>query len=210
LNAHAAALSSAHVLGRLKMARMTDGPESGPYRLEDSPSHLLHRAEQLAADRFAQLVGDNVTLRQFAVLAAIQSSPGLSQSDLVRATGVDRSTMADMMTRMEKRGWITRAASSLDARAQSIRLAADGATMLAAATNHARAADAAILDALPRTKRRPFLNILTKLSKVSVEAHAKAEKEAKRQAKRDAREKAKAEKKPVKRESGRKHRGSRS
>lgn len=191
------------------MARMTDGPESGPYRLEDSPSHLLHRAEQLAADRFAQLVGDNVTLRQFAVLAAIQASPGLSQSDLVRATGVDRSTMADMMTRMEKRGWITRTASSLDARAQSVRLAADGVTMLAAATNHARAADAAILDALPRTKRRPFLNILTKLSKVSAEAHAKAEKEAKRQAKRDAREKAKAEKKPVKRESGRKHRCSR-
>ncbi len=188
---------------------MTDGPESGPYRLEDSPSHLLHRAEQLAADRFAQLVGDNVTLRQFAVLAAIQASPGLSQSDLVRATGVDRSTMADMMTRMEKRGWITRTASSLDARAQSVRLAADGVTMLAAATNHARAADAAILDALPRTKRRPFLNILTKLSKVSAEAHAKAEKEAKRQAKRDAREKAKAEKKPVKRESGRKQRSSR-
>lgn len=82
--------------------------------------------------------------------------------------------------------------------------------MLAAATNHARAADAAILDALPRTKRRTFLNILTKLSKISVEAQAKAEKEAKRQAKRDAREKAKAQKKPAKRENGRKHRGSRS
>jgi DNA-binding MarR family transcriptional regulator len=178
------------------MARMTDGPESEPYRLEDSPSHLLHRAEQLAADRFAQLLGgDNVTLRQFAVLAAIAKSPGLSQSDLVRATGVDRSTMADMMTRMEKRGWVTRTASALDARAHSVRLAAPGVIILEAATKHARAADAAILDELPRTKRRAFLNTLTKLARIADEAVAKAEKAARRQAKRDAREKERAERK---------------
>lgn len=187
------------------MARMTDGPESEPFRLADSASHLLHRAEQLAADRFTHLVGgDNVTLRQFAVLAAIAESPGLSQSDLVRATGVDRSTMADMMTRMEKRGWVTRATSSVDARAHSVRLAAAGVTILAAATHHARAADAAILDALPRTKRRTFLNILTKLSKLSEEASAKAEREAKRQAKKDARAKERAGKKPPKRGQARK------
>lgn len=180
------------------MARMTDGPESGPYRLADSPSHLLHRAEQLAADRFTQLVGDSVTLRQFAVLAAIAESPGLSQSDLVRATGVDRSTMADMMTRMEKRGWVTRAASTVDARAHAVRLAAAGVTILAAATHHARAADAAILDALPRTKRRAFLNTLNKLAKVSDEAAAKADREAKRQAKRDARNKERGKDKPGK------------
>lgn len=192
------------------MARMTDGPESGPYRLDHSPSHLLHRAEQLAADRFTQLVGDNVTLRQFAVLAAIAQSPGLSQSDLVRATGVDRSTMADMMTRMEKRGWVTRTASTIDARAHAVRLAAAGVTILAAATHHARAADAAILDALPRTKRRAFLNTLTKLARIADEAMAKAEKAARRKAKHDARAKARAARnKAPARDSGRKQRGSR-
>lgn len=189
------------------MARMTDGPESEPYRLDHSPSHLLHRAEQLAADRFTQLVGNNVTLRQFAVLAAIAESPGLSQSDLVQATGVDRSTMADMMTRMEKRGWVTRTASTIDARAHAVRLAAAGVTILAAATHHARAADAAILDALPRTKRRTFLNTLTKLARIADEAMAKAEKVARRKAKRDARAKARAARnKPPARENGRKQR----
>jgi DNA-binding MarR family transcriptional regulator len=190
------------------MARMTDGPESEPFRLEHSPSHLLHRAEQLAADRFTQLVGgDNVTLRQFAVLAAIAEAPGLSQSDLVRATGVDRSTMADMMTRMERRGWVTRAASTHDARAHSVRLADAGVTILASATNHARAADAAILDALPRTKRRAFLNTLTKLARICDEAAARAEKEARRQAKHAAREQARKKKKPPKRDAARKQRG---
>lgn len=175
------------------MARsMTDHPESGPYRLADSASHLLHRAEQLAADRFMQLVGDAITLRQFAVLAAIAETPGLSQSDLVRATGIDRSTLADIMNRMEKRALVARTPSTSDARAYSVRLAAGGAAILAGATQHARAADAAILDLLPRTKRKSFLNTLTKLSKLAEEAAERAERDARRQAKREARRKRQA------------------
>lgn len=174
---------------------MSDLPDAiEPFRLAHSPSHLLHRAEQLASDRFTQLVGDGVTLRQFAVLAAIAENPGLSQSDLVRATGIDRSTLADMMNRMQKRGWVLRTASVSDARAHSVRLAAAGSMILAAATQYARAADAAILDPLPRTKRRSFLNTLTKLAEASEKAAAKAEREAKRDAKRAAREKRKSRK----------------
>jgi len=171
------------------MARMPDGSESEPYRLASSAAHLLHRAEQLATDRFTQLVGDSVTLRQFAVLAAIAEDPGLSQTDLVRSTGVDRSTMAEMLNRMEKRGWVSRATSETDARAVSVRLAATGSQILAAATQHARAADAAILDLLPRTKRRAFLNTLMKLAKLADEAAAKAERETRKTLKRQAREK---------------------
>lgn len=178
------------------MPRTTDVSESEPYRLATSASHLLHRAEQLATDRFTQLVGESVTLRQFAVLAAIAEDPGLNQSDLVRSTGVDRSTMAEMLNRMEKRGWVSRATSAKDARAVSVRLAATGSQILAAATQHARAADAAILDLLPRTKRRAFLNTLMKLAKLADEAAAKAERDArkvmKRQARQKRREKAKA------------------
>lgn len=169
------------------MARHMDHPESEPFRLAASASHLLHRAEQLAADRFTQLVGEQVTLRQFAVLAAIAEQSGLSQSELVRATGIDRSTLADMMTRLAKRGLVTRADSKVDARAYAVRLTPAGTQLLAAVTQHARAADAAILDLLPRTKRRTFLNTLTKLSRLAEQAAAKADRETKRQAKRDAR-----------------------
>ena len=59
------------------------------------------------------------------------------------------------------------------------------------------AADAAILDLLPRTKRRTFLNILTKLAKLSDEAAAKAERDAKREAKRAARDEKKKKQKPA-------------
>jgi len=88
-----------------------------------------------------------------------------------------------------------------------VRLAAAGSTILAAATQYARAADAAILDSLPRTKRRAFLNTLTKLAKASEEAAAKLERENKRDAKRAKRqrEKKKAQKTRRKRNAAREH-----
>lgn len=167
---------------------MTDHPESEPYRLATSASHLLHRAEQLAATRFTQLVNEAVTLRQFAVLVGVAEAPGLSQSDLVRATSIDRSTLADMMKTLEKRGLVVRTPSTADGRAHSVRLTQSGAAILAAATQHARAADAAILDLLPRTKRKSFVATLTKLAKLSAEAADKADRAAKREAKRQARQ----------------------
>lgn len=179
------------------MARATtDAPESEAFRLADSPSHLLHRAEQLAADRFTYLVGEGaITLRQFAALAAVAENPGKSQADLARITGIDRSTLAELVARIEKRGWVTRLDSTTDKRANAVRMTPAGEQILNAAKLSAKAADAAILDALPRTKRKTFLNTLTKLAKLSTQAALKAEEEAKRKAKRQARALAKEEKK---------------
>jgi hypothetical protein len=69
-------------------------------------------------------------------------------------------------------------------------LGQSGGTMLSATTQHARAADAAILDLLPKPKGRSFVNTLTKLSRLADEAAVKAEREQKKLAKRKAREKA--------------------
>jgi DNA-binding MarR family transcriptional regulator len=138
------------------------------------------------------------------VLAAIFESPGLSQSDLVRATGIDRSTLADMMNRLDKRGLIARTESASDARAYSVRLSASGASILAAAKQHARAADAAILDLLTGPKRRAFLNTLTKLSRLAEQAAERADREAKRQAKREARRRQQSQKKKDKSKPSRK------
>jgi DNA-binding MarR family transcriptional regulator len=178
---------------------MSDGSESGEFVLALSTSHLLHRAQQLAADRFAKLVGDKgVTLRQFAVLAAIHEAPGLNQTELVRITGIDRSTLADMIMRMEKRGWIARSASDADARANDVRLTNAGLAILKSAVQSAKAADAAILDSLPKAKRKAFQHTLIKLAEASDKAaeaaEKKARKEARRKARVEARERVKAEK----------------
>ena len=86
--------------------------------LEKSPVHLLHRAGQFAGDVFVSEMGDDgLTPRQYAVLVAVAESEGLSQTDLVGRTGVDRSTLADIVRRMIKKGLISRQRTKRDARA---------------------------------------------------------------------------------------------
>ncbi len=133
--------------------------------LERSPSHLLHGALQLALDVYAEELGPGaITQRQFAVLAAVAEREGLTQTDLVQATGVDRSTLADMIARMIARGLLDRERSDADARANTVRLTEAGRTALAQAAPRVAAADARILAALSSGKRDGFVNMLRDLA----------------------------------------------
>lgn len=165
-------------------AQISGGKESSTtpedYRLSGSPAHLLRRTQQFASDIFARAgLGDFVTLRQSVLLAGIAEQEGRSQADLVRATGIDRSTLADMMARMEKKGLIVRGAAAADGRAKLVKLTSAGRARLAEALPVMQQADAALLEALPRAKRRAFLDTLGMLSEAAAEAEERLISEAK-------------------------------
>jgi DNA-binding MarR family transcriptional regulator len=129
--------------------------------LERSPSHLLHRALQLALDIYAEETGpDALTQRQYAVLAAVAAHEGLTQTDLVHATGIDRSTLADLVARMIGKGLIARERSAADARANTVSLTDTGRAALTSTSPRVAAADARILKLLPARKRDTFLSVL--------------------------------------------------
>lgn len=132
--------------------------------LDHSPSHLLHRALQLALDIYAEETGpEAVTQRQYAVLSAVSAQEGLTQTDLVRATGIDRSTLADLVARMIGKGLLARQRSASDARANTVNLTDDGRAALEAAEPRVAAADERILKLLPARKRDAFLSVLREI-----------------------------------------------
>lgn len=162
--------------------------------LASSPSHLMHRVLQLALDIYAEETGsDGLTQRQFAVLEAVSMKSGLTQTDLVRATGIDRSTLADLVSRMTTKGLLDRERSTLDARAKAVRLSVAGEAALDGARPKVEAADKRIMALLPKSKRDGFLDLLAELAGEADAAPAKARAEAKA-LKRAAREAKKAEK----------------
>jgi MarR family transcriptional regulator, temperature-dependent positive regulator of motility len=143
--------------------------------LDRSPSHLLHRALQLALDIYAEETGpDAVTQRQYAVLAAVAAHEGLTQTDLVRSTGIDRSTLADLVARMIGKSLLARQRSTADARANTVSLTEAGRAALEAAKPKVAAADARILKLLPTRKRDAFLGVLRDMGRVA-EAMADAD-----------------------------------
>ncbi|MHA1133016.1 MAG: MarR family winged helix-turn-helix transcriptional regulator [Alphaproteobacteria bacterium] len=132
--------------------------------LDRSATHLLHRAGQRAADIFAaEARTGRLTPRQFAVLTVVAQNQGLTQSDLVARTGIDRSTLADIVARLLSRGMIQRRRAKDDGRAYAIKISAQGDKALREAQPAAAAADVRLLGSLPPAKRQDFLESLNKI-----------------------------------------------
>lgn len=177
------------------------------FDLNKSPGHLLRRAQQYSFDQFAKEVGTGgLTPRQFAVLHTVSKNEGLSQTDLVKHTGIDRSTLADMISRMLKKGLLARQRTKTDARANAVRLTAKGRT----AMNNARAkvmkADSAVLKVVPKAQQAAFMRILTAISdQIDAELESQSKATAKRKpASKKKTAKRKAAKKPAKRKTAKK------
>jgi len=130
-------------------------------RLNRSPIHLLHRAGQCAGDIFQSEMKDgDLTPRQLAVLVTVAHNEGLSQTGLVERTGIDRSTLADIVRRLQKKGLLQRRRTKEDARAYAVRLTDEGRRVLRTAEPLARRVDERVLDVLPGKQREQFIDEL--------------------------------------------------
>ena len=135
--------------------------ESNVGRLHRSPIHLLHRAGQCAGDIFhTEMKDGDLTPRQLAVLMTVAQNEGLSQTGLVDRTGIDRSTLADIVRRMQRKGLLQRRRTKEDARAYAVKLTDEGRRVLRVAEPLARRVDERILDALPTKQREQFIDDL--------------------------------------------------
>ena len=128
-----------------------------------SAVHLLHRAGQCAGDIFGRNVSAGITPRQFIILSTVAHNEGLNQTDLVERTGVDRSTLADVVRRMLNKGLIYRKRKLNDARAYAVFITEKGREVLREAAPAAADADQRVLNALPAEQRKTFLDTLMML-----------------------------------------------
>ena len=157
------------------------------FTLQQSPGHLLRRAQQYADDLYKAEVGANgPTARQFTVLHTVGADEGLSQTDLVRRTGIDRSTLADMISRMTKKGWLARSRTKDDARANAVKLTAEGRKVMKSAEGKVTKAEEKALSMLPKSQQSSFMKNLKgyadALDKIEAEAMAPKRKPAAKKA----------------------------
>ena len=135
--------------------------------------HLLHRAGQCADDLFAYNVGAaDLTPRQYAVMRAISELTEPSQTDLVNKTGIDRSTMADIMRRLLAKGLVQRRRTRRDARTYSVKLTDKGQGLLTSAGPIVRETDERLLSSLSTTQRDSFLKSLRRIIETVRESDA--------------------------------------
>jgi MarR family transcriptional regulator, temperature-dependent positive regulator of motility len=117
--------------------------------------HLLHRASQVAESIFAKEAENlKLTPRQYIVLEAIAAHEGTTQTGIVDRTGIDRSTVADMVRRLNRQGLLARKRAKDDARAYSVKLTAQGETTLKKAREAAQRADDRLLSLLTKQNQK--------------------------------------------------------
>jgi DNA-binding MarR family transcriptional regulator len=128
-------------------------------------SFLLKRAAQYSADLFAEQLGKTgLTQRQFTLMETVLANEGASQTELVKTTGIDRSTLADLVNRLETQGYVRRERSNTDARVNFVFLTEQGRDTVLKAKPVAMQVDEALVNALPANLRRSFVQALEELS----------------------------------------------
>ena len=134
-------------------------------QLSRSPYHLLKRAAQYAAHIYQGEVGKSgLTQRQYTVLLSVDQNEGLSQTALVKMTGIDRSTLADLVARLLAQGYLQRRRTKDDGRTNSVRITAAGKRMLKMSQPGADEVDKIVLASIPPTNRKSFTETLAILS----------------------------------------------
>ena len=131
------------------------------FDLSQAPSHLLRRCVQYANDLFSHEPGSSdLTKQQFTVLAAVERNEGMTQTDLVTITGIDRSTLAEMIRRMIDKGLLDRERTETDQRANSVRIAPGGRKALRSARSASERVERNLLSALSSADRAKFVRML--------------------------------------------------
>ena len=132
--------------------------------LEALPGHYIRRLQQIAVAIFLQETEKHgVTPVQYAALHKVGIAPAIDQRTLARAIGLDTSTIAGVIDRLEARGLMRRSASPEDRRVRLLSLTDAGQDLLADLEPDMLKAQDRILAPLPKAERAEFLRMLRTL-----------------------------------------------
>lgn len=129
--------------------------------LQPGVTDLLHWATQRSEHIFTRRAKlDGLTPRQGLVIRCLGIKPGISQTGLVEHTGIDRSTLADVVRRLVKRKLLERRRTRKDARTYAVKLTHQGQAVFRSAQKGTQEADREILAPMPERSRPAFLECL--------------------------------------------------
>lgn len=124
---------------------------------------LVRRSQQRHIAVWMSEVSTEITSVQYAALAALAGMPGASQRELGDALDLDRSTVADLVARLERNGFIERSPDATDRRRYTLELTTNGRSVLRELQPKVERAQDVLGAALTPDQRRQLQTLLTQL-----------------------------------------------
>jgi DNA-binding MarR family transcriptional regulator len=136
-----------------------------------APGYLFRRMQQIAVSIFVEeCKAFDLTPVQYAALIAIHTHPGIDATRLSAVIAFDRSTLGNVIERLEAKELIERAPSPGDKRVKLLTLTRSGAALLRAIMPSVERAQVRMLQPLKAADRRKLMALLTQLVDLNNEA----------------------------------------
>ena len=135
------------------------------------PGYLFRRMQQIAVAIFVEECrAYGLTPVQFAALVAIHTHPGIDATRLSAVIAFDRSTLGNVIERLEAKAYIERKPSREDKRVKLVYLTEPGAALLDDIMPAVDRAQARMLEPLKPADRQTLMALLTQLVDLNNEA----------------------------------------
>ena len=143
------------------MPKKNESADASLDELYRRPGFLLRRAHQISAALFLEeAAGLSLTTTQYGALVALRARGSLDQVGIATLVGIDRSTTALVVSKLEEAGYIERRDDDVDKRRKIITLSHAGRAVLERVTEPAQRARERALEPFSASDAAKFLELL--------------------------------------------------
>ncbi|MBO4227158.1 MarR family winged helix-turn-helix transcriptional regulator [Bradyrhizobium neotropicale] len=136
-----------------------------------APGYLFRRMQQIAVSIFVEECrAFDLTPVQYAALIAIHTHPGIDATRLSAVIAFDRSTLGNVIERLQTKGLIERKSDSDDKRVKLLTITRQGASLLREIMPVVDRAQARMLQPLKPADRKTLMALLAQLVDLNNEA----------------------------------------
>jgi DNA-binding MarR family transcriptional regulator len=143
-------------------------------RIYEKPGHLIRRLQQISLALFMDETKEfEITPVQYSAILAIDNHPGIDQTALCNIIAFDRSTIGDVVTRLERKKLIRRTPGANDRRTKLLYITPAGRKLIDDIESAVQATQRRILEPLTANERTVLMRMLKKLVHLNNE-HSRA------------------------------------
>ncbi|HEY9281696.1 MAG TPA: MarR family transcriptional regulator [Eoetvoesiella sp.] len=144
----------------------TDGDPFDPISggLWSRPGFLIRRLNQIHyALFFEECKGENITPVQYGILTVISNNPWLDQTAIGHELGLDRTTAADVLKRLEEKGLLERRINPQDRRSRQAAITPAGLRVKKLLQDGMAQSQKRLLQPLSPSNQKLFMSLLLEL-----------------------------------------------
>ncbi|MPS28156.1 MarR family winged helix-turn-helix transcriptional regulator [Pigmentiphaga sp.] len=125
--------------------------------------YLVRRLNQIHYAMFFEECSHEITPVQYGILTALSLQPGSDQKTIGHELGLDRTTTADVVKRLERKGYLTRRVDPEDRRSRQSFITEEGLRVMGQLQAGMTRAQQRLISPLSKKDQDTFMRLLSKL-----------------------------------------------